>query len=518
MSNRPSGNEIRLTQQARAFIQYGGALPSQPAYFYGIGTNYNVINAVTNPRNGTVNPHFVGSPSRPGEYRLVARTKAPPPLPAFTLQAYEKRGALNRILKESCVFTAYLACGDCKDLSDLINGWTDKIEVYADGIIGVINQGNRSEINADNPVMNTIPATAREIYEIGQMGFGLVGASQVVTEITDVVYGTAERCAGCGNPNDGTRWAYAIQKHITDASLTPDDAATVLYSTDYGATWTSASIAGITSSSDPDAIDIVGDKLVVVVGSENAYYYATINEDTGVPGAFTKVTTGFTALKYPRDIYVISANEFYLCGDGGYVYKGTDITSGVSVVHAGSATTVNLARIHGVDNTIVAAGASGKVLKSINRGLSWAVTSSDAGAATHQALAVLSSSLYWVGNASGAVYYTTDGGSNWTAKTLSDSPSDIRDIVFVNNEVGWVLGGNGSAGQLFWTPDGGRDWSGANDAPRVVNMPTSADFVRGNRIAIPSTSNSEVAANYALIGGLGLGTDGALILGSPSFF
>ena len=95
------------------------------------------------------------------------------------------------------------------------------------------------------------------------------------------MYGTQIQCGDCGPPNDGTRWAYAITK--SSGAGSPGLPAEVQYRVDGTANWIDLAITGIGATADPTAIDIVGDKLVVVA-SENAYYYATINAITGVPG------------------------------------------------------------------------------------------------------------------------------------------------------------------------------------------------------------------------------------------
>ena len=73
----------------------------------------------------------------------------------------------------------------------------------------------------------------------------------------------------------------------------------------------------------------------------------------------------------------------------------------------------------------------------------------------------------FAGSAAGAVYLTTDGGSNWTSFTLGNKI--ITDIFFYDNNNGFILteatvsGGNVSqAGKLFRTTNGGMtvaDWT-----------------------------------------------------------
>lgn len=517
--NRAPKSEVRTTQSSRVFVQFGGALPTVPALFYAQSMNYAVLQGVTIPINGAVTAHWSGDPNVVGEYRQIARTVAPPPLGAFTLHLNEKRGTLNRILKSRCNLSIYLPSGDCSDLSDFLYGWSDKVEIYADAIPGSVNGGNRGEFGAENLIENQLPGTAREIYEIGKLGFGTVGDSVIATEVVDACYGSVQRCPNCGQANDGTLWQYLIQKRIGAGSVTPGNESTVVYSTDGGGTWTALAITGISSSVDATAIATVGSYLVVVVADENAYYYASINQATGVPGAFTKVTTGFVAAKNPNDIFTLSPSEIYFAGNGGYVYKSTDITAGVSPVSAGNGTTSNLQRISGDGGeTLVAVGVAGVVLVSVNRGQSWAVTNAAPSANTLQAVQPMDASFWWVGDNAGGVFYTADSGNSWVTKTLSNSPTNITDIVAASPEVIWFAGATVTPTGLLWNSwDGGRDITTSAAAPRMLNIP-STGLQRINRIAVPQVSNSEVSANNVLAVGLGLTTDGIALLGVPVFF
>jgi photosystem II stability/assembly factor-like uncharacterized protein len=54
------------------------------------------------------------------------------------------------------------------------------------------------------------------------------------------------------------------------------------------------------------------------------------------------------------------------------------------------------------------------------------------------------------------IYYTTDGGENWNSKDI-DSLSYARDVCFVNDSVGWIVGN-----RIVYTTDGGATWEAQN--------------------------------------------------------
>ena len=249
----------------------------------------------------------------------------------------------------------------------------------------------------------------------------------------------------------------------------------------------------------------------MVSNAESGYFWADLNS-RGVPGTFTKVTLA----QAPNDVVALSAREVYFACNGGYVYKSSDITAGVTATGAaGSVTANNLLRIDAEDDTIVAVGASSTVIKSVNRGISFSVTTAAAFSTSTniQAVAVLDKQRYWVGGANGRVVYTLDGGETWAQQGFSgNGAGQVRDIVFANDEVGFILHDTAAPlGRVFSTWNGGKDWAYA--APRIQNLPTVNRF---NRVAIPNAHIS-IAANRIALGGLGSGgTDGIIVIGASS--
>jgi photosystem II stability/assembly factor-like uncharacterized protein len=72
----------------------------------------------------------------------------------------------------------------------------------------------------------------------------------------------------------------------------------------------------------------------------------------------------------------------------------------------------------------------------------------------------------WVGggeispNVEGWVHRTTNGGQNWSGRTL-DIGWPIREIFFLNAQIGWAAGGNvyTGVGGMYFSSDGGQTWS-----------------------------------------------------------
>lgn len=510
----PLANDVVTYKHKRNFIQFGGPRPNNLIRYAGQDAQYLSIEGVGVPESGGIDPIWVPDPSQAGKYRLVGRKITPPDLASATLKMLEKHGSIPRQLTRiGCSFNLYELTGDCGDLSDFLNGWSDYILVYSYGLVTDKDLGTRSAWDSDEQVEDSLSLTLADVYPIGALSFGEQAAAQVDREVADVVYGGKEQCGDCGPQDDGTQLIYAVTK--SSGAGSPGLPGEVIYSTNGGGTWTELAITGLGATADPSAIDIVGTKLVVLVPSELAYYYAEINANTGVPGTFTKVTTGFVAAKGPTDLYVVGTREVYFSGSGGYVYKATDIAAGVTVVNAAAATTQDLLRIHGAGETIVASGKASTVIRSINRGATFAITTANPSAVATDVLglAVLDKNRIWVTLATGRTVYTINGGETWTLVGHADAGTGVsRDIVFVNDEVGYFTHSNNTpTGKLYSTWNGGADWTAS--APRIQNWPA---LNRINRIAVPKVDAGVAANNVAVAGLSGGGTDGILLIGVAS--
>lgn len=514
---QPVSNEIiTRVKNKRNYIQFGGALPNNVLQYAGQDAQYMRVSGVSVPEYGTIDPIYVPSPSDNDAYKLVGRKLGTPDLPEATITFLENHGNIPRQLARMGCFNIYEYTGACKDLSDVISGWDAYVLIYANGIVETKNLGDRSAWDDDSQVEDEVPAKFSDIYPIGKMSFGDNAASIITLEVIDVVYANPDSCADCGALNDGTKWIYAI---TTSSGATPGTAPRLVYSVDGGLTWIQSSVTGLGEIENPSGIDVVGSRLVVYTrtaggATTSGYYWAEINLKTGVPGTWTKVIAGFVATFQVYDMLVLSPREIFWSADGGYIYKSTDVTQGVVVVSPGNATSTALRRIHGKDetDTIVAVGGSGNVVRSIDRGVTWATTVTFPVVSTLQAVAVVQSDVWWVGAANGTLWYTLNGGETWVQKSFEGSGSgQVYDIVFLNDEVGWMTYSNATpTAQLFSTWTGGSFFT--RTSPRIQNMVTANRF---NRIAYPRLAgNFGLSANTVALAGLGgNGTDGILLLG-----
>lgn len=508
--------DTTITQlHIRHFIQFGGAVPGNTVKYAGKAAQYIRVEGLSLPELGGIDPIWRPHPTRRKQYELVGRSVSPPDLITATVVMAEKHGYIPKQLQKMGCFNLYDLVGTCEDPSNFIAGWSDYVFVYGDGLVTSKDAGDRSAWDSDDALEDSLDVTFDRAYPVGGISLGDNAQNLVTLEVTDVVYGPGNLCEDCDPDQQATQWIYAITE---SSGSTPGTAPRLIYSTDGGTSWVQAAIDGIGDTEDAVAVDIVGGYLLVatkIAGGPtlSGYYYSTLNAETGVPGTWTKVTSGFVATALINDVYVLSPQEVFFSCDGGAIFKATDITTGVTnVLPQGTVTGSKLNRIHGDGTVMVVAGASGTVLVSVNRGQTWYTATSAPSGDNLTALAVVTSKIWWIGSgAPGRLYYTINAGESWTQVTFSGSGAGttVEDIVFPTPDVGYFSHDTSDpTGRLFCTWDAGNDWT--RSAPRVLNLPVVDRF---NRIAVPNAHPSIAANNLVLAGLGGNGSDGALVVG-----
>jgi len=512
---KPKADLIVTQQHKRYFYMKNGAAPNGLLRYAGRDGQFINIDSASIPK-GDISPINVGSPDKFKEYEAVGFSIDSPDLPTFTVQFLEMHGGVPIQLYNlgDCDTTFWEPTGSCKDPSILSRKIGDYVKIYAAGDNTNTETGG-SAFDSDDMVEDPLDFTALGgIYAVGALAVGEEAAAEVYSEVVDVVYGSNAQCAGCGPNDNGAQKIYwAINNTVASPGVGP----AVGYSVDGLATQTVTAINGASADDIPVAIDIVGDYLVVAYrnATTGGYFYSQLNSVTGKPGTWTNVTTGFVSGNQPLDMHVGSAREVYFCGNGGYIYKSTNILNGVSVSDAGNATTDNLNRINGQGgHQVVAVGDGAAVVFSQNRGNTWSVTTNSPAAFSLDALEVIDEYLWIVGTDGGEVFYSnTQGEDPWLEISLpsltAGSPAAIQDIVFATPEVGYIVATTSDPAGLFYsTITGGAEWEDGS----LNTFPT---LDRINRIAYPKVGNRAIASNNLAFAGLaGDGSDGILMLGT----
>jgi photosystem II stability/assembly factor-like uncharacterized protein len=348
------------------------------------------------------------------------------------------------------------------------------------------------------------------------MSFGEVSGTSVTGKVVDATFGNNVRCANCGSPDDGTNLIYLL---VDTAASSPYGTGVVKYSVDGGATFSELEVTGLTETEATKAIRVIGTKLVVL--TDTAIYFAEIDADTGIPGTFSRTTTGIST-GAPNDMYVVHPREIWVVGTAGYIYKSTDITSGLTVVNDGTVSSDALNRVAVYGNTIVAVADGGDVVVSRNGGKTFSVTTSAPSTTDNiTAVAITGESSFFVGTNSGKLMYTDNAGKSWRERTFPGSgvaSTTVEDVVVVTSEVihlSLTTGSEGSySANLLTSWNGGADWVSPGSG-RMINVPS---FARASRIAVPWSAKTGVLANTMLAVGLADDeSDGIALLGIGTY-
>lgn len=516
MSNTPTADEIQQQRHLRAWTQRRGPRPNNLVRYAGPDEQYMVIADAKNPALGGINPVRVWDYESRDQFRLIGEQISPPDLPGTTISFMRRHGGISWIAGDlPCYNNYYELIGDCGEPDNFLTGWSDSVTIYSYGRGTDRTHKGRTSQTSDEPVMDDVDHTFAAIYDIGGLSFGENAVNFVEREIVDLVYGSTFQCGDCGPIDDGTNRIYMVTK--SSGAGSPGIPAEVIWTPDGGVTFAQQNITGLGGTVDPTGIEVVGNYLLILDTAGNGYWYAEINPLTGTPSSWTNVTIGFTSGNQPNDIYVASSQEVWFCGQNGRIYRSTDITAGVSEVNAGLATTADLIRIDGSRDTIVAVGESGVIIKSTNRGRTFATTTTSPTSGTLRALDVRDQYWFWVGSGTGGVWWTIDGGESFTSINFAGIQI-VDDIRFATDEVGYIIGRapNTTTARLWTTYCAGAAWSSTAYSlnPRLKNWLT---FRAGNRLAVPRKVKHATASREVAIGGLSAGgTDGTLVVGKSN--
>jgi len=514
----PSARDTYKQEHARSWFQSGGAYGVNPAAFFGVTGQYFTIGDIERRVVGGYTRYNKPDPVRRGAY--ISSGASADPIDDFAevdLSVARKLNFLARLsYNENTPFTYYdLQRGTNCDRADNPLSW-DIALVAPD--LRIINNTfmPRSNMDGNDEIMDTYTASVqREPYEVGKISVGQRASALTIRGTFGVAYGGTIQDASCGMPNNGDRWTY--YGHLGDGSTTPPAVVYSLQAEDGTLTEASSVLTGATNPEVGKAVVAYGNTLVVVTSL--AYYVSTLAA-TGIPGAWTRVTTGLiTPANAPNDAY-FGDQGLVIVGNGGYIYRSINLTAGVTVVNPGSATTANLTRVEGYGQTVVAGGASGAMVRSDDGGQSWALMTSP-GAVAITAVAVNQNGQIFVG-AGGILYGTRNLGASYDTLTFPGSGTGtVEDIAFATNEVVYLAHTAGAGnGRLYASIFGGAgtyngvsSWAAYSDTAntRILNLPGT--FAQISRIAVPSNPNEYVTANNVALAGISTGTTGMLYVG-----
>lgn len=499
--------DIMKTGNSRVFtIQYRASPVNIPAY-------KSCLRATAAARGyGDIERIECPNPTKYGDWIEVGSIKGAAERPTTSLEGRYPLNAVSDLLKFAnlgCPIDVQVHFGSCTDPS-VFNKFEKAlvfenvlITNYATEDLGALSSGDNAAVN------ETADISAESFYEVVPVVYAKRADTVITNEVLDVVICDSVSCGECTDQSNGCEKIFAISKAAGGSASTPPD---IIYSIDGGTLWYAHDIDTLTSAQDPNAIECLGDYLVVISNAAGSISYALKSEmDTITDPAWTEVTTGFAVGGAPRGIWSTGAYAF-IVGDGGYVYGTGDPTSGVDVLDAGSATVDRLLAVHGLSDTFaVAVGNNGAVVYSED-GVLWSASAARPVGVNINLLTVWvkSESEWWVGTSDGRMFYTTDGGQIWTEKGFSGSGTGtVEALVFPTDSVGYMTHTTTTPhARIFRTYNGGYSWT-------LTPEESSASLPANDSINALGFCGSD--PNFVV--GVGLaddGADGYIVIGSAT--
>jgi hypothetical protein len=492
------------SSKSRVFIMEGRARGDHvPSYesclrVTGVSRNYGDVESVECP-----------DPSNYGAFIEVAQIKGATERATTTLEgryALELRSTLLRLANEGCSVDVQLHLGECTDPS-AFNTFKKSLVLenvllttFGTDDLGALESG-------DNAVVNeTADISAEGLYEILPLAFASQAGTIITNELVDVVICDSKQCGECEVESDGCQRIYALSIAAGGSPSTPAD---IVFTINGGGAWYAHDIDTLGVAENPDALDCVGDYLVVVSNDSASLHYALKSEfNSYTDPAFTEETTGFVAGGEPNDIFSTGRHAF-IVGDGGYIYETSDPTSGVTALDTGSASnTDDLLCVYARSSQSAIAGGKNGAIVYTENGTNWTGATRPVGVGVNiNTCWMKSASEWWVGTSGGELWYTLDKGVTWTPKGFSGSSAGtVTDIVFATDSVGYASHYTASnVGRLLRTYDGGYSW---NLMPESGTLPAND---RINALAFCGDANIVVGAGLA-----DDASDGYLVLGTAS--
>jgi photosystem II stability/assembly factor-like uncharacterized protein len=494
----PDDISLARSSQFRVFVQEAGSSPVNPYVYVGC------LNLGGFQQDlGTGDPIYCPSSEVRGAYDIVDTTAPPPALPTTDFTQHMSRDLQDfwwDLRRRRCAFNMAVAGSNCAAPDDL-NDFQSKILVKA-ARMTAFNTGAFNTSDADAAIDLTGSLQLGGFDRFLPMTFGEKADTSTFSEVIDGIFADKIQCGDCGDPSNGAQKMYVLTSTI---AASPALSSQIVHTKNGGSTWVTDDITTLATKAG-SALANVGTRIVVVSQTDLAHHYkqqSTI--DAGTSGSWSRVTSGYVTAKGPNAIWSKSPSETYVAAQGGYVYFMANPATAVTVLTDGSVTVQNLNDIRGKGRSIVAVGASNAVILSENGGATWSLVTGPAVGVALNTVEVVNASTWWIGTATGKVYYTTNKGVTWTENTPDSAITVVDSIRFVDELVGYMAVETSGTPRIYRTSDNGYSWH--YDGSYVAGVPTTA--TRYNFV-IPAANNY----NVVLAGGLkSVGTDGIISMG-----
>lgn len=498
-----------------AWVQPSGAGPLNPWYFAMPDSQEYPgvkITGVRKNRRGAITPIYRRSGYSPRtSIRVGSRTGAPA-ANTITLE-FATRGCGGFQPSEliSCLLTVYQQHLCCADGGDFLDGWS-KIEAFVDIDIESDEYSDGASYNRDdsNDLFVRHTGEFREKYTWYPMTtdeIAIAGGFDTGSAVIDVLYANKERCGGasCGQEQSCTDQWYALTNE-----------GTIIYKGNRTANPTSVAIGSFPAGLNT-FLGLLGSRLFVSfvdTGTSQSGYYWTTLDASGNPGTWTRVNVAASSALQPTG-WLNVGNYLWLFGETlsnpqSRVWQVAQDTSN-ELLFSSATNNTGFQDIAECAGNAVAVGRDGTIMTYSKCTEAFASAPSSPSLATWFTVGIRTDNEWWIGNSQSGIYYSTDGGENWTLKSIGlNGVGAVRAIRWANPNTGYVVHDDPDNGLMVYsTWDGGQTWTRSD--PRIDVQPVGG--TSGRQIAVPCCSNPIEQSNNFLLAGVA-NTTGALWQGS----
>lgn len=298
-----------------------------------------------------------------------------------------------------------------------------------------------------------------------------------------------------------TQHGWAITTRIFRGTLPiSGDHVIIWRTTDGGISWQQASTSRVSILTD---LAITGKQSVLAVG--NYLMNHTINGGTLWTIDKVERDTVWREAQYYHSVSAVNERTAFAAGmnsritrtdDGGATWKPISLSEtsrgdsllGIHFVDSLQGWTVGIRHSFGRSPAL-----SNRIYRTTNGGRSWVLQTPprglpDAPDVVLNNVFFINPTTGWVVGSEGSIYATRNGGTTWTRQNTTTKYNLFR-VIFLNENVGYVCGGNLEAGIILKTTDGGTTW-------RRQLVPTDG-AIRG--IAFSDEQNGWTVGNGGLI-------------------
>jgi photosystem II stability/assembly factor-like uncharacterized protein len=333
-----------------------------------------------------------------------------------------------------------------------------------------VTSSTLSKLASRNPAdegesMQSFDISVQEVIRVFNMEMSRVSISET-EEVTGIAACGESRCEGdCGASQKPEDYLWLSSKALVGSTANTAD---VLRSVK-GAAFTA-------TTSDPFAggMDIQGivcfqmsrdvTRILVANGTTQAAHPAEIAYSDDAGASWTVVHLGTVNAEFVADAKALYAQDRYHIWAGtsdGRIYFSSDAGVSWTVQENAVISGTDIMAIHFSDDQYgMAIYTGGHVATTSDGGSTWSA-GTISGVTNGKDIHVLSQYAAWAVG-SGGMVYTTDAGTTWMFRNTSN----IAAIDFYSDLIGFAVGGTNTNDSVFMTIDGGYDW---NTLPAVAN-------------------------------------------------